>query len=61
LELNGTSADVVLDRLVNQYFKSNNVFFRFVAKLILGRKKKDMVEFAQQKVTTDLKKMKLMS
>lgn len=51
--------DVVLDRLVNQYFKSNNPFVRFVAKLVLGRKKKDMVAFAQQKVTSDLKKMHL--
>lgn len=53
--------DVVIDRLVSQYFKSNNIFVRFIAKLILGRKKKDVVEFAQQKVIADLKKMKLMN
>lgn len=52
--------DVVLDHLVNQYFKSNNSFVRFVAKIVLGRKKKDVVEFVQQKVTADLNKMQLM-
>ncbi len=36
--------DVVIDRLVNQYFKSNNMFVRFIAKIVLGRKKKDVVE-----------------
>ncbi|MBT9568746.1 MAG: patatin-like phospholipase family protein [Thiobacillus sp.] len=52
--------DVVLDHLVNQYFKSNNPFVRFVAKIVLGRKKKDVVALVQQKVTTDLEKMQLM-
>ncbi len=52
--------DVVIDRLVNQYFKSNNMFVRFVAKIVLGRKKKDVVEFVQKKVTSDLEKMNLM-
>ena len=52
--------DVVLDRLVGQYWKSNNLFVRFVAKLILGRKKKDIVEFAREKITADLGAMGLM-
>jgi len=52
--------DVVIDRLVDQYFKSNNMFVRLVAKIVLGQKKKDMVNFAQAKVISDLKKMNLM-
>jgi len=52
--------DVVLDRLVGQYWKSNNLFVRFFAKLILGRKKEDIVEFAREKITADLGAMGLM-
>lgn len=52
--------DIVLDRLVDQYFKKNNPIVRFVTKLVLGRKKKDVVEFVEEKVTTDLTKMQLM-
>ncbi|MCX7170006.1 MAG: hypothetical protein NTY41_06840, partial [Proteobacteria bacterium] len=51
--------DVVVDHMVNQYFKSNNLIVRFIAKIVLGRKKKDVVEFVQQKVTADLKQMQL--
>lgn len=53
-------ADVVFDRLVDQYFKSNNLFVRFIARLIIGRKKRDVVRFARDKVVADLKKMGLM-
>lgn len=53
--------DVVLDHMVNQYFKSNNPFVRFVAKIVLGRKKKDVVEFIQRRVSADLKQMQLMT
>jgi hypothetical protein len=52
--------EVVFDRLVNQYFKSNNPVVRFVAKVVLGRKKKDVVEFVREKITADLRKMLLM-
>jgi hypothetical protein len=50
---------VVLDHMVDQYFKTNNLLVRFIAKIVLGRKKKDLVEFAQHRVTADLKKMQL--
>lgn len=52
--------DVVLDRLVNQYFKTNNFFLRLVAKLVLGRKKNDVRDFVQQTVRADLQRMELM-
>lgn len=52
--------DVVLDRLVGQYFKANNPVVRFVARLVLGRKKKDVVAFVKQKVSADLGNMGLM-
>jgi hypothetical protein len=45
--------------MVDQYFKTNNLLVRFIAKIVLGRKKKDLVEFAQHRVTADLKKMQL--
>lgn len=51
--------NIVLDRLVNQYFKSNNPVVRFVAKIVVGRKKKDIVDYIKQKVIVDLKKMEL--
>lgn len=53
-------ADVVIDHLVNQYFKKNNLFVRLVAKIVFGQKKKDLVNFAHKKVISDLKKMNLM-
>ncbi len=52
--------DIVLDRLIEQYFKSNNPIIRFSAKLILGRKKHDVVEYARKTITNDLKIMRLM-
>ena len=53
-------ANVVIDRLVHQYFKSNYWFTRWFAKFILGRKQNDVVEFAQKMVKSELTKMKLM-
>lgn len=50
----------VIDRLVNQYFKSNNFIVRFIAQIVLGKKKKDLVAFTQEMVVADLKKMQLM-
>lgn len=52
--------NVVIDRLVHQYFKSNYWFTRWFAKFILGRKQNDVVEFAQKMVKSELTKMKLM-
>jgi hypothetical protein len=53
-------ADIVIDRLVDQYFKSNNPFVRFGAKFFIGHKKKDIVKAAEGKITKDLKNMQLM-
>jgi hypothetical protein len=52
--------DVVIDRLVNQYFKTNNLLVRLIAKMVFGQKKKDLVNYAQAKIIQDLKKMHLM-
>lgn len=51
----------VIDRLVGQYFKTNNLIVRLVARLVLGRKKADVVAFIRRKVAGDLKKMQLMA
>lgn len=51
--------NVVFDRLVAQYFKSNNPIVRFIAKVIIGQKKKDAVEYVRQVVKDDLIKMDL--
>jgi len=53
-----TRVDVVIDHMVKQYFKS--LFVRFFARIVLRSKKKDVVEFVQQKVSADLNKMQLM-
>lgn len=52
--------ELVFDRLVNQYFKSNNPLVRFVAKVVLGRKKNDVLAYAREKVEADLRKMGLL-
>jgi hypothetical protein len=51
--------NVVFDRLVAQYFKSNNPIVRFIAQIIIGQKKKDAVEYVRQVVKDDLIKMEL--
>ena len=52
--------DMVFERLVKQYFSGNNWAVRSIAKLVLGRKKKDVVGFALKKVSDSLRKMELM-
>lgn len=52
---------VVFDRLVKQYFKSNRWPVRLVARLVMNRKKKDVVDFVGKMVTSDLKRMGLMN
>jgi hypothetical protein len=52
--------DAVLDRLVQQYFKTNNILVRLIAKLVLGRKKRDMAAFVEKTVVADLRRMGLM-
>lgn len=52
--------DAVLERLVNQYFRTNNLILRFIARMVLGRKKHDVVEFARTTVAADLRRMGLM-
>lgn len=51
---------LVLDRLVQQYFQSNNPLVRLIAKMVMGRKKKDLVNYARQLIEADLKKMEIM-
>lgn len=51
--------NVVFDRLVAQYFKSNNPIVRFIAKMIIGQKKTDAVEYVRQVVKDDLIKLEL--
>jgi len=52
--------EIVMDRLVNQYFKSNNPFIRVIAKFVLGQKKKELVQLALGAICKDLKEMQLM-
>lgn len=52
--------DVVLDRLVEQYFKTNNILVRLIAGLVLGRKKRDVAAFVEKTVAADLRRMQLM-
>lgn len=52
--------DVVLDHLVTQYFKTNNLIVRFIAKLVLGRKQRDVADFVRETVAADLRRMGLM-
>lgn len=51
--------NVIFDRLVAQYFKSNNPIVHFIAKIIIGRKKSDTVEYVRQAIKDDLIKMDL--
>lgn len=53
--------DRVVDRLVEKYFKANNLFVRFIAKLIIGRKKEDVVQMVRQQVSGELRRMQLMT
>jgi len=53
-------AGVVIDRMVEQYFRKNLWTTRFIAKKVLGRKKRDLVEYVEKLVSADLKKMLLM-
>lgn len=52
--------DVVLDRLVNQYFKKKWSLTRTIARIVIGRKKGDIVDSTMEKVLKNLKEMKLM-
>ncbi len=52
---------VVLDRLVKQYFKSNSPLVRLIARIVMNRKKKDVVGYVGKMVTADLKRMGLMT
>jgi len=53
-------AGLVIDRMVGQYFRNNFWLIRFIARKVLGRKKKDLVEYVEKVVSGDLKKMLLM-
>ncbi|MEA3192822.1 MAG: hypothetical protein QOD26_1155 [Betaproteobacteria bacterium] len=52
--------DTVVDRLVAQYFESNNIFIRWGAGWFLGKKKDDIVKAARGKIALELSKMGLM-
>lgn len=53
-------ARIVLARLVNQYFGRNHWFVRMVARIVIGRKRQDILAFAEKTVKADLTKMGLM-
>lgn len=53
--------DVVVDRLVSQYFEGHHPIVRLIAGWVLARKKKDIVDFARARVAGELKKMALMN
>ncbi|MEW6165443.1 MAG: patatin-like phospholipase family protein [Pseudomonadota bacterium] len=52
--------DLVLDRLVRQHFRTHNPVVRLIAKLVLGRKKRDIAAYIEKTVAADLGRMKLM-
>lgn len=51
--------DAVFDRLVEQYFKTNHLIVRFIAKIIVRRKKNETVEYIRETVKDDLINMAL--
>lgn len=53
--------ELVVDRLVEQYFDTNNFFVRLVAGWVLARKKKDIVARARETVAGDLRRMGLLA
>jgi hypothetical protein len=53
--------DVVVDRLVEQYFDTNNVVVRLIASWVLGRKKKDIVQAARRRIAGELQAMNLLN
>ncbi|HYC44447.1 MAG TPA: patatin-like phospholipase family protein [Burkholderiales bacterium] len=53
--------DIVLERLVAQYFKDKNWFMRLGAQWFLGSKKSDLRDEALKRVEADLQKMGLMA
>jgi len=55
-----TRVDAVIDGLVDQYFDTNNIFIRWGAAFFLRRKKEDIVQFIEDKVSTELKAMGLL-
>ncbi len=51
---------IVFDRIVAQYFKSNNPIVRFIAKIIIGRKKNDVLDYVRQVIKDDLLERQLL-
>jgi hypothetical protein len=51
--------NVVFNRLIAQYFKSNIPIVYFIAKMVIGQKKTDAVEYVRQVVKDDLIKLEL--
>jgi len=52
---------LVLDRLVDQYFDTNNILIRWGAYFVLRRKTNEIVDFVRQKVQGELTKMGIMA
>lgn len=52
--------ELVLKRLVNQYFKTNNILIRFGASFFLRRKTADIVEFVRKTISQELIRMGIM-
>jgi hypothetical protein len=50
---------LVFDRLVAQYFQTNNPIVRWIAKIIIGRKKNDTVQYVRGVIKDDLIRMEL--
>jgi hypothetical protein len=50
---------LVFDRVVAQYFQSNNPIVRWIAKIIIGRKKNDTVQYVRDVIKDDLIRMEL--
>jgi predicted acylesterase/phospholipase RssA len=51
---------VVLDNLVSQYFATNNLLWRLAAKFVVGRKRKELLQYACDRVNSDLRRMNLL-
>ena len=57
----GGRLDLVLGRLVDQYFDTDNILIRFGAKIFLRWKTDDIVDFVRKKVEGELRRMGIMA
>lgn len=52
--------DIVIDRLVQQYFYKMNCLYKLGAKFFIGKKKKDIVDFFISEIKKDLSRMDIL-